>query len=901
MNRDSSPQDSLEQSGLEQVITLCDEFESSWRASRPVTIESVVARAPEAVRERLLRELIALEVELRRNSHETDAPAEFRRRFPDVADEVLRRIFATGKSSGAPAPMPQRFGRYDVIDLIGKGGMGDVYRVRDDEIERDLALKIMRLELQDDPTLRRRFIEEAQVTGQLQHPGMPPIHERGELPDGRLYYTMKLVQGRTWHDLFKERSDPNQELPRFLAIFEQVAQAVAYAHSKHVIHRDLKPANVMVGRFGEVQVMDWGATKVLAAAATKNDDPGTPPPTNFVRTQRSLDPDSNTEVGTTLGTYAYMPPEQADGLIGQVDERADVFALGSILCEILTGGPVYTGRSRDEVRRKAIRGDLGEAIRRLNESGSDLDLVTLAKECLAAERLDRPRDASALAKRMGVHLADVQERLKKAEIAQAKASARAEAERSRRKMTFALAAALLLSGVIGGGWWAAFCLDRDARLTETDRIVGDALGRAEALLAEAERAGNETPEPWNRALSAVEKAKDVLAGRPARRGLAKRTEDLHAVVHRQTIEKREQARKASAIRELVTQLDEARLQEAIGKDQGINRNAMYAAYESAFRDAGLDLYGDAAAMVSMPIAERDREGIASALDDWASDEHAVAESKRGLAAIARLIDPVRNQIRDAIRRDDRAELVALAKDAESRRYPAASVILLARTLVSRGDLTSAIELLTEAQRRFPTDFWINYEVGQLLSRSGSPRGDDGVRFLAIAATLKPNSPGTLLNLSRALDAVGKRDEALAVYRKAVHVNEILLRYNEQVRGWERLAAGDALRASDRLVNLPSSLAAFQIGSSTVSMIGNGEIKILSMQEGQPARIELKRGKLRIDGSVAKNPIIILFDTGRVRITIPVSVIAGLDQSTNGHVNAIPLWPLVYEFHRLKVA
>src|SRR5262249_9797003 len=124
----------------------------------------------------------------------------------------------------------------------------------------------------DKPDLVRRFVREARIAGQLQHPGTVPVHELGNLADGRPYFAMKLVKGRTLEDLLDERKAPSQDLPRFLGIFEQVCQTVAYAHARGAIHRDLKPANVMVGRFGEVQVMDWGLAKLLAGTDAPRDD-----------------------------------------------------------------------------------------------------------------------------------------------------------------------------------------------------------------------------------------------------------------------------------------------------------------------------------------------------------------------------------------------------------------------------------------------------------------------------------------------------------------------------------------------------------------------------------------------------------------------------------------------------
>src|SRR5262249_22447655 len=158
---------------------------------------------------------------------------------------------------------------------IARGGMGVVLRARDEDLNRSLAVKVLRADFHGVRELERRFREEAQITGQLQHPGIPPVHEIGTLPDGRPFLAMKLIEGRTLEELLKERSGvaaslqladfprqvanlPPPDLSRFVAIFEQVCQTLAYAHSRGVIHRDLKPSNVMVGAFGEVQVMDWG-------------------------------------------------------------------------------------------------------------------------------------------------------------------------------------------------------------------------------------------------------------------------------------------------------------------------------------------------------------------------------------------------------------------------------------------------------------------------------------------------------------------------------------------------------------------------------------------------------------------------------------------------------------------
>src|SRR5262249_13339000 len=211
----------------------------------------------------------------------------------------------------------------------------------------------------------------AQIGGQLQHPGVVPIYDVGSFADRRPFFTMKLVKGQTLAALLQGRSDPADGLPRFLGVFETDCQTMAYAHSRGVIHRDLKPSNIMVGGFGEVQVMDWGLAKVLPrggvvddAAAGKADGQE-----SAIATIRRGPGGELSQAGSVLGTPAYMAPEQARGAIDRLDERADVFALGSILCEILTGKPAFTGGSAAELLRQAGRGDLGAALARLDARG----------------------------------------------------------------------------------------------------------------------------------------------------------------------------------------------------------------------------------------------------------------------------------------------------------------------------------------------------------------------------------------------------------------------------------------------------------------------------------------------------------------------------------------------------
>lgn len=246
-------------------------------------------------------------------------------------------------------------GRYRLQGEIARGGVGVVLKGRDDDLGRDVAVKMLKKDFQEYPAMLQRFVEEAQIGGQLQHPGILPVFELGRTGRGRLFFSMKLLRGQTLAKLLRERTDLESGRLKVLGIFEQVCQTMAYAHSRGVVHRDLKPSNVMVGPFGEVQVVDWGLAKVLPqggsaeerhAAAVQAEGPE-------VETIRSISGDSRSLVGSVMGTPSYMSPEQARGEIEQIDERTDVYALGAILCEILTGQPPLSGK-KDQGFRQAF-------------------------------------------------------------------------------------------------------------------------------------------------------------------------------------------------------------------------------------------------------------------------------------------------------------------------------------------------------------------------------------------------------------------------------------------------------------------------------------------------------------------------------------------------------------------
>jgi serine/threonine protein kinase len=286
---------------------------------------------------------------------------------PSVADS---RITTGGiAAAGSPATAAPT-ARYALGEMIARGGMGAVYRATDTVLSREVAVKVLQEKFAPDSGTARRFTDEARISAQLQHPAIPPVHDLGTLPDGRPFLAMKLIKGQTLEELLDARADVACERSRYVAGFEAVCQAVAYAHAHGVIHRDLKPANIMVGAFGEVQVMDWGLAKVLGSQPADPADQGALTTATEVRSLRDAD-ELFTQAGSLVGTPAFIPPEQAIGALSKIDARSDVFGLGAILAVILTGEPPFAASSRETTRVKAAQGDVAECFARLDGCGAE--------------------------------------------------------------------------------------------------------------------------------------------------------------------------------------------------------------------------------------------------------------------------------------------------------------------------------------------------------------------------------------------------------------------------------------------------------------------------------------------------------------------------------------------------
>jgi serine/threonine protein kinase len=304
---------------------------------------------------------------------------------------------------------------YKMEGEIARGGMGAIMRAVDQDIRREVAVKFL---LNDaDEKLRARFVEEAQITGQLEHPNIVPIHQLGVHQDGRCFFAMKMVKGHSLAEILKDEKS-KYTLGRLLNIFVSICNAMAYAHSREVIHRDLKPANIMVGDFGEVYVMDWGLAKVLG----KDDPPAPPAPSTHIKRKKSSRDTTEaaspadakagdkvatdrqsvgelTQAGAIMGTPTYMPPEQAQ--CKDVDQRADIYSLGAILYEIMTlTPPVGRGGDMLAILMRVVEGSIDppaeRAPERANAGWVPPELSAIALKALATRRKDRYQSVGKL-------------------------------------------------------------------------------------------------------------------------------------------------------------------------------------------------------------------------------------------------------------------------------------------------------------------------------------------------------------------------------------------------------------------------------------------------------------------------------------------------------------------------
>jgi serine/threonine protein kinase/formylglycine-generating enzyme required for sulfatase activity len=413
----------------------------------------------------------------------------------DASHHLLAQLAARGEAAG----------RYEVGDEIARGGMGAILRVRDPDLRRDIAMKILREDKaaarakdpQASSAFVQRFLEEAQVTAQLSHPGVVPVHELGLDSQGRAYFTMSLVEGRDLqavYDLVRQ-GDEDWSVTRAVGVLLKVCETMAYAHARKVVHRDLKPANVMVGRYGEVYVMDWGLAKLarrsVPPASTEEDAPA---PVSIDRLEGSKDDPSSASLtmeGTLVGSPGYMSPEQAAGR--DLDARSDVYAVGAMLYTLLAGRPPYFaadgGLSPAEIVLATRRGPPQP----LDEIAHDApaELVAICEQAMARDPDERYPDTMEMAEDLRAYL---ENRVVRAYETGAVAEFRKWVKRNKG---LAVASAAALVAVLGGAGGMAVVEHNHRVDVERGRVVAEvsaAPTMLTGLLAEVEKIWPSTPD-----------------------------------------------------------------------------------------------------------------------------------------------------------------------------------------------------------------------------------------------------------------------------------------------------------------------------------------------------------------------------------------------------------------------
>jgi len=328
-------------------------------------------------------------------------------------------------------------GRFVLAEELGRGGMGRVVAARDPRLRRTVAIKLLKGGARSENALSR-FVAEAQVTGQLDHPNIVPVHELGVTGDGEPWFAMKRVQGRSLAEVIK---DLRAGVPgvrarwsrhRLLTAFVQICNAIAYAHDRGVLHRDLKPSNVMLGPFGEVLVMDWGVAGLMGrrVPSVPLDQATTLAPGEDSFTGDTDDVERSTvaatQEGATVGTPGYMSPEQTAGDLGKLDGRSDVFALGAILYEILTLQRAYTGPNLFAVVHALMSGPPTAPAEKAPDEAIPDEIAYVAMKALRKEASRRYPTASALGEAVQAFLEGSRRR---AEAAERLESARRHRER----------------------------------------------------------------------------------------------------------------------------------------------------------------------------------------------------------------------------------------------------------------------------------------------------------------------------------------------------------------------------------------------------------------------------------------------------------------------------------------
>ncbi|MBL8819503.1 MAG: tetratricopeptide repeat protein [Planctomyces sp.] len=656
-------------------------------------------------------------------------------------------------------------GRYYILEEVARGGMGAVLRAYDRELDRPVALKVILPTARRNPNSVRRFHQEARITGQLQHPGIPPVHDVGYLSNECPFFAMKLIEGESLSSQLKRRTSPTEELPRFVAIFENICQAVAYAHTQGVVHRDLKPANVMVGEFGEVQVMDWGLARRLNSVRRPSE----------IQDAAVADSEEMTREGAAMGTPAYMPPEQACGLSEAINERSDVFGLAGILCVILTGRPPYTGESPADILEKSCRADLKEACKALESCEAPRPLIEIALQGLRADQNNRPDSAAIMARAILDYRESAERQLQAARIREAAEEART-AERRKRRFAWSLVAVstlLILSMAIGGSWWVY----RDAQLFEAGVI--QKLNLTEQQL-DAARVSSTDPARMKILLDAGSayltevQSQRTATGRKLNTTSQEKLEGLTAEMSQLQSDQAVLAAFRKS-RQQATQVD-------AGSGVYLDRESV-STLVAELRRLGISPEGSSPQEFAQSLRSRHPDvvrqltSVLQFTTTQTDDERLTNWLMEALALLD--VQGEQHVLLEAVRRGDTAELIALTEKILPEEYSPELLFSVAQRMTSSSE---KLRFLRRAKFAWPDNFWLNHLLGNECEGATYLRENkdnaelisslhvEAISCLNAAAAIEPENTGNLVNLGIALLNWGDSQAALKMFTRAIELN-----------------------------------------------------------------------------------------------------------------------------------
>ncbi len=584
---------------------------------------------------------------------------------------------------------------YDVQSELGRGGVGVVYRAWHVRLNRAVALKMLLAGEFAIPEEVARFSREAQVVAGLRHPNIVHVYDVGDL-HGRPYFTMELVEGET---LARKLAGPPLSAADAARMIATLARAMHVAHEGGVVHRDLKPSNVLMTADGTPKITDFGLARRLDAASVL------------------------TRSGATVGTPSYMAPEQAQGRTHAIGPAVDVYALGAILYEMLTGRPPFRAETPLETQMQVVTQDPVTPSRLNAKVGRDLETICL--KCLEKDPSRRYDSAAALA--------DDLDRFARAEPIHARPIGRALrllkwTRRRPAKASFAAGSALLGVAIFAALLWI------DSERTVLARLVGEDLATADAHLRSSE---------WSSARAAIERAKGRLGAREDRADVVAIERDLALA---------ERLRAARFLR--------------VGIASGeLDHAAADREYALALEEHAIGAVGDEPARVAERIrGSRVKDALVTALDDWAVCARA-ADRIDWVLSVVRRADPDpawRDVVRDLSVATDASALQDLVDAADVAKQPVSALLVLASRM--RGAGIDSADFLRRVQLEHADDFWANFECATALDDRRDP---DAIAGYLAALAIQPDSMAVLGNLGGALAGQRRYDEALVYFGRAL--------------------------------------------------------------------------------------------------------------------------------------